>query len=110
MVFVVGELLSARPFIGLRLGYLSRDAVALLNPSDQLFFLAGDGRPVIVGQLTPALARRSGKLFPFALDLIPVHESSGSVRARVAPNGKTRELEIELEILARDLQLAHQGV
>src|SRR5580658_3681470 len=87
MIFVLGELLSARPLIGLRFGFRPCDSVALLNPPDQLILLTSDGRPVVVGELTPALARGSGKLLPLALDLIPVHVSlPGGLRARVAPN------------------------
>src|ERR1700735_2246456 len=61
------------PLIGLLLGFRLGDAVSFLNPPDQLVFLAGDDFPVIVGELAPALLRRSAKLLPLAFDLIPIH-------------------------------------
>jgi len=64
---------SARPLIGLLLGFCLRDSVSFLNPPNQLILLAGNRLPVIVGELSSALAGRSRKLFPLAFDLIPIH-------------------------------------
>src|SRR5271156_5217680 len=102
MIFVFGQLLSARPLIGLRFGFRLGNAVALLNSSNQLIFLAGDGRPVIVCELTPALARRSGELLPFAFDLIPVHMSPSGVWEHVSRQSEKRRNQRFLRAISRD--------
>jgi len=68
--------LGTRPFVGLFFGLRLRQAIPLLNAADQLILLAGDRRPVIIGELSPALASRAGELLPFSFDLVPIHVQS----------------------------------
>ena len=49
----LGLLLGTRPLVGLFFGLFLRDSVSLLNPPDQLLFLAGDRVPIVIGEFAP---------------------------------------------------------
>lgn len=66
-------LLRARPLVSLLFGFLLGESISLLNPPDQLIFLAGDRLPIVIGEFAPALLGGTRKMFPLAFDLIPVH-------------------------------------
>jgi hypothetical protein len=77
----------ARPFFGLFLGLRLRDSIPLLNSPDQLVLPAGYGFSVILGELAPAVACRTGETLPFAFYLVPNACSLLilSTRARLPP-------------------------
>ena len=56
------------------LGLILLLAVELLDFADELFPLAFDQVPVIVGELAPLRAGLAAELFLVAFDAIPVHE------------------------------------
>src|SRR5450432_3185560 len=64
---------SQGPFFGLRFGRLTGNSIPFLNASYQLVLPAGDGLPIIVGELAPTLLGGACKLHPLAFYLIPIH-------------------------------------
>src|SRR5205823_3294169 len=52
--------------------------VALLEFAHELVLLAGDRRPVIVGELAPLGAELAGKLIPLTPELVPIHRDAPS--------------------------------
>jgi hypothetical protein len=63
------------PLLDLAARFLFRNAVSLLQSSDELVALSGDEIQIIIRQLTPSLLYLAFELFPFACDLIPIHNS-----------------------------------
>src|ERR1035437_10240626 len=70
--------LRTRPFVGLLFGLRFRHTISLLNATDQLILLAGDGFPVIIGEFPPALTAGTEELLPLAFDLVPIHVVSSA--------------------------------
>lgn len=73
MAFALGLHQRVRPFVGLPLGLRFGHSIFLLDASDQLIFLAGDGFPVVIDEFPLTLASGAGELLPFAFDLVPIH-------------------------------------
>src|SRR6185369_11652213 len=61
-----GIAVGAAPGIDLALGFVARDAVALLDPAHHLIALAGDDVHVVIGQLAPLLLDLPLHLLPVA--------------------------------------------
>src|SRR5579863_2002249 len=80
------RIVSARELIDLALGLFFRDAVALLNPADELITFSTDALEIVVGQLAPFFLRFSRGLLPFSFNLIPVHETSYGLRDTSSAN------------------------
>mgnify|MGYP006924597835 CR=1 FL=1 len=60
-------------FLDLLFGFFLGDAVTLLDFADKLFSLTVDAIEVVVSQVAPFLLSLAFDLFPFALNLIPIH-------------------------------------
>src|ERR1700692_4285972 len=67
---------GAHEIVHFSLRLLFGDAVALLDPSDELVLLTADHLPIVVGQFAPFLAKLTAELLPYPFYLIPVHNSS----------------------------------
>jgi len=57
----------------LLLGFFLRDAIALLDGTDQLIALTRNPFEIVVANFTPGLANLACDLLPIALNLIPIH-------------------------------------
>lgn len=62
-----------RPLADLFLRFILRDAVALLNLSDERVLLPSKALHVVIGELRPLRLGLPFELFPLPCDLIPVH-------------------------------------
>src|SRR5262245_32008412 len=71
----------AKPFINFARCLILGVSIALLNSTDQFFALALDHLKVVIGQLGPLLLDLACKLFPVALDAIPIHRQFSVVAA-----------------------------
>jgi hypothetical protein len=67
---------AARPFIDVALGLIALFAVDLLELAYELFALALDKIPVVVGELSPPLLCLTFELLPLASYAIPIHDRS----------------------------------
>jgi len=64
---------SGHEFVHLFLGSFLGDSISLLNLPHQLFFLAVDGRQIVVGELSPLYLNLAFVLFPFTFELFSIH-------------------------------------
>ena len=66
----------AAPFVDLALGFLFRDAIALLDFSGENLLVAFHLLQVVIGEFAPLMLQLAFELLPVARYLISVHESS----------------------------------
>src|SRR6202022_912624 len=65
---------SLHEFVRLVFCGILRGPITMLNPSDQLLTLTVDDVDIIVGKFAPLFLDLAFVLFPFSLNLIPVHD------------------------------------
>jgi hypothetical protein len=63
-----------RPVVDLLLGYVFRNAVAVLDFTDQLIAFACGDVEIVVSEFPPLLFDAALDLFPFAFNSVPIHE------------------------------------